>query len=136
MLKKELSEISERRFYRARNILFLILCAMLLLSSCSGSGSDNSSQKGNNAGTDKSSIASSTSAPGESKVPDVDACTLVTRNEADTIMGKLREAPKPVTSLRNEKTCSYLNEDGGGATIRVYGAGQFDSQKGLTAKRR
>ncbi len=134
MLKKELSEISEGRFCRARNISFLILCALLLLSSCGGSGSDSSSEKGNNAKTDKSSAASSAGATGESKVPDVNACTLVTRNEADTIMGKLREAPKPVTSLRDEKTCSYLNEDGGGATIRVYGAGQFDSQKGIDSE--
>ena len=134
MLKKYISAISEGRFCRARNISFLILCALLSLSSCSGSGSDSSSEKGNDAKTDKSGAASSASATGESKVPDVDACKLVTRNEADTIMGKLREAPKPVTSLRDEKTCSYLNEDGGGATIRVYGADQFGLQKGIDSE--
>ena len=67
-------------------------------------------------------------------MPDVDGCSLVTRSEADAIMGQLREAPKPVTVLRNEKTCSYLNGDGASATLRVYGSEQFELQKGIDSE--
>jgi hypothetical protein len=117
--------------FRPRRLELSLLCLLLLFtSSCGGSGETTPSTPLSN-GTSSSGGAKSTD---NNKAPNVDACTLVTRSEADSIMGKLREEPKPVTALRDEKTCSYLNMDGASATIRVYGAGQFESQKGIDSE--
>ena len=65
------------------------------------------------------------------KAPDVDACSLLSRADAEAIMGKLKEAPKPVTSAADEKTCSYMNMSGANVTVRIYGADWYDVQKNL-----
>ena len=118
--------------FRPSRLELSLLCLLLLFtSSCGGSGETTPSTPLSNGTSSSGGVAKSTD---NNKAPNVDACTLVTRPEADAIMGKLREAPKPVTSLRDEKTCSYLNEDGASATIRVYGSGQFESQKGIDSE--
>src|SRR5438132_470808 len=107
-----------------------LACAIFLLTGC-GSPENSTPSSQRSGGTQSNGGTKSSSG---NKVPDVDACSLVTRSEADAIMGKLREAPKPATTLRDEKACSYLNSDGANATIRVYGADQFGLQKGIDSE--
>src|SRR5215212_6102487 len=101
------------------------LCAVLLLAGCGGSGytAPSTPRPG---GSAESGGGATTKSTGGNKAPNVDGCSLVTRAEAGAIMGEIREAPKPVTSLRDEKTCSYLNNDGASVTLRVYGSDQFE----------
>jgi hypothetical protein len=106
--------------------LVLLSCLLSLTFSCGGSESA-ATRSGNESGTTgkSSGIGSST------KAPDVDACSLVSRADTEAIMGKLKEAPKPVTAVADEKTCSYMNTNGASVTIRVYGSDWYDVQKNL-----
>jgi hypothetical protein len=113
--------------------LATILCAAFLLSACGPSGNSNSPPS--SSGTAKSTVTGKSSGDGSSKPPNIDACSLVTRDEADAIMGKLREAPKPATTVGKEKACSYgPNTDGANATLRLYGSDQWDLQKGIDSE--
>ena len=117
-----------------RGFLPTALCAAFLLTACGNSNSSNSSTTSSSS-TPQSSSSSTKSSGDSSKPPDVDGCSLVTRSEADSIMGKLREAPKPATTLGKEKACSYgPNEDGANATLRLYGASQWELQKGIDSE--
>lgn len=100
---------------KPKSLGLALACAIFLVTGCSTPENTTPSTQ-RSGGTESSGGTKSTSG---NKVPDVDACSLVTRSEADAIMGKLREAPKPATTLRDEKACSYLNSDGANATIRV-----------------
>lgn len=105
-----------------------MLCVLLLAAlSCGGSESTtNGSGSGGQSGAGKGGPTSA-----GSKAPDVDACALVTRADAEAIMGKLREAPKPTVAVADEKTCSYLNMNGANVTVRIYGSDWYDTQKNL-----
>jgi hypothetical protein len=116
---------------RPQRLGLTLLCAIFLLSGCSSSENTAPSTQ-RSGGTAESS--SGTKSTDSNKVGDIDACALVTRAEADAIMGKLREAPKPATTLGKEKACGYLNSDGANATVRVYGADQFGLQKGIDSE--
>ena len=107
-----------------------LLCAVFLLTGCSRSETAPSTRR---SGATESTDGG-TKSTASNKVPDVDACSLVTRSEAEAIMGQLREAQKPATTLRNEKACSYLNSDGANVTIRVYGSDQFGLQKSIDSE--
>jgi hypothetical protein len=116
-----------------RKILPVMLCATFLLTACGNADNSNSSTA-RSTGTTQSG-SSSKSSSDTSKPPNIDACSLVTRDEADAIMGKLREAPKPATTVGKEKACSYgQNTDGANATLRLYGADQWDLQKGIDSE--
>src|SRR4051812_44932305 len=94
---------------RSRSLELLLVClGLALTASCGNSGntapSTPQSKRIESSGGKKSAASN--------KAPEVDACALVTRSEADAIMGKLREDPKRATTLGGEKACSYLNSDG------------------------
>ncbi|HEY9843613.1 MAG: hypothetical protein ACAI44_27240 [Candidatus Sericytochromatia bacterium] len=110
--------------------LLVLLCAGL--SACPGTGSPASSNgPGSNTPGSNSPGASGVS----SKAPNVDACMLITRAEAESYMGELREAPKPGLALQDEKVCSYgPNIDGANATLRVYGSAQWSAQLGIDSE--
>jgi hypothetical protein len=112
-----------------------ILCVAFLLSACGNSGNSNSPSNTNSTAKSSSASRSSSDSSSSSKTPNIDACSLVTRVEADAIMGKLREAPKPATTVGKEKACSYgPNEDGANATLRLYGSDQWELQKGIDSE--
>ena len=105
---------------------FAFLICALLFSTLSCGGSESASGGSGSVGTSKGGQTSASSKP-----PDVDACSLVTRADAEAIMGKLREAPKPTVAVADEKTCSYLNMNGANVTVRIYGSDWYDIQKNL-----
>jgi hypothetical protein len=50
-------------------------------------------------------------------------------------MGKLRETPKPATTVGKERACSYgPTEEGANATLRLYGSDQWELQKGIDSE--
>lgn len=106
-----------------------ILCAICLLTTSCGTSGHNSSSE--NRATATNSAKSKPSESRNNKVPDVDGCALVTKDEAEAIIGKFRESPKPGTSLQGEKTCNYRGENGSTVTLRVYGSNQWELQKGI-----
>jgi hypothetical protein len=115
----------ERNVLRACAI-FLLFCLLLSFISCSAPEST-ATKSGNGSGATGKSGGSAAG----TKAPDVDACSLVSRADAEAIMGKLKEAPKPVTSVADEKTCSYMNMNGANVTVRIYGSDWYDVQKNL-----
>jgi len=120
----------KNKFFLMKIKTLALFCTLTLLIACGGSENTTPSAQRSNGTESGSSVKPEDS----KKVPDVDACSLVTRSEADAIMGKLREAPKPATTLRDEKACSYLNEEGANVTVRVYGSNQFGLQKGIDSE--
>jgi hypothetical protein len=76
-------------------------------------------------------VAPSPANPAVSKVPDVDACSLLSRDEAGQIFGEIKEGPKADTGLQKEKECRYSNMSGAILTISLYGADRWDMQKNL-----
>jgi hypothetical protein len=103
---------------------FLISALLISTLACGSTQSTSSEPDGDGSSASKNSGATS-----GSKAPDVDACSLVTRADAEAIMGKLREAPKRAVAVADEKTCSYLNIDGANVTLRIYGSDWYDVQK-------
>lgn len=123
------SHLAEAKLY---GLLYAILCAICLLTiSCGTSGNNSSSE--NRAGA-TNSAKSATPASRGNKAPDVEGCSVVTKDEAEAIIGKLKEAPKPVTSLQGEKTCTYRGDDGSTVTLRVYGADHWELQKSIDSE--
>jgi hypothetical protein len=116
--------VSKKNLIRASLVLML---AVLLLSTLSCGGAESEASK--SSGGDSGSASKSGGTTGGSKPPDVDACSLITRKDAEAIMGELREAPKPTVAVADEKTCSYLNMKGANVTVRIYGADWYDVQK-------
>ncbi|MEZ0374911.1 MAG: hypothetical protein ACAI44_37845 [Candidatus Sericytochromatia bacterium] len=121
-------------FVTARSLrlgLMVFLCVGL--SACPGTGSPaGSNAPGQNS---PNSNGPGSNSPGSQAAPNVDACTLITRTEAESLMGELREAPKPGLALRDEKVCSYgPNIDGANATLRVYGSDQWSTQLGIDSE--
>lgn len=114
------------------SLLPLILCAALLLTTSCGASGNNSSTENRATGTNSAKRA--TPASRNNKVPDVDGCALVTKDEAEAIIGKFREDPKPVTALEGEKTCNYRGENGSVVTLRVYGADHWELQKNVDSE--
>jgi len=64
----------------------------------------------------------------------VDACALVTKAEAEKILGELREAPKPETGIQQEKECNYTNKDGAWLKVSVYSSERWGMQKGIVSE--
>jgi len=66
--------------------------------------------------------------------PVVDACTLVSRADVESIFGTLKGDPKSGTGLRNEKECRYQNFDGRWLETSVFGADRWDLEKGIVSE--
>ena len=107
-------------------LVLLLSCLLLSTLSCGGTGGA-ATKSGNESGT----TSKGGSGTAGTKAPDVDACSLVSRADAEAILGKLKETPKPVTSAADEKTCSYMNMNGASVTVRIYGSDWYDVQKNL-----
>src|SRR4030095_4167425 len=50
----------------------------------------------------------------------VKADSLLKTNDVETVMGKLKGAPKPDTGLMGESICKYENADGQWVNVSVY----------------
>lgn len=97
----------------------------------SAAGNNGTSTTGSGATTGAATTASaSTQAAANTKGPDVPACSLVTRGEAEGFMGPFADEPKPIAIASNEIACFYgPNSSGTTATVKVYGSGQWALQR-------
>lgn len=65
---------------------------------------------------------------------EVDACALVTRAEAATLLEGLRRDPRPETGYQLERECHYVSERGAQLSVSVYTADRWDLQKGIVSE--
>jgi hypothetical protein len=64
----------------------------------------------------------------------LDPCALVTRAEAEKILGELKEAPKPDTGIQQEKECEYSTTTGAWLKVRLYSSKRWGMQKGTVSE--
>jgi len=62
-------------------------------------------------------------------LPDVDPCALVTRAEAEAVMGQLREEPRPGGTAADGTACAYIGTNALVVTIGVISTNTFESRK-------
>src|SRR5436309_3157187 len=81
-----------------------------------------------------SSVASASVAAAEDKIPDIEACTLLDRNDVVRIFGPLRDEAKPHRGLRGEKDCRWRNEEGQWLKASLYGASRWELEKAIVSE--
>ena len=114
---------------RASFAALVAVAALLSNSACGNSkgGAPESGKAESHSATNAGATASGAKTPGG------DACSLISRADVEAAVGKLREAPAPIVALAGEPTCSYLNANGAGVTVRVHDADYYDVQKNLNS---
>lgn len=101
-------------------------------SSPTGTTSTGMSPNGSSAsaGTTVTGSAAAQLSDATTKGPNVPACSLVTRQQAESYMGEFQTDPQPLPPQTNEIACLYgPNGNGNSATVRVYGIGQWLLQR-------
>src|SRR5438477_1593964 len=58
-----------------------------------------------------------------------DTCALATKEEAEKIIGRLKEPPKSGTGILEEKECTYTNAEGKWVKLRLYPSGRWNFKK-------
>lgn len=117
------------------------LCTCLGLLACSPAPTPTTTQPsgtptGTNPGTPAASSTPTTGSSATpppttvgSQAPNIDACTLITRDEAESEMGPLKQAPVSSVGAGGERVCAYGPNDSGAVfTIRLYGGAQWALQ--------
>jgi hypothetical protein len=69
-----------------------------------------------------------------SSVPDVDACSLVTRSELETAFGTLKADGRSDRGLRGEHDCRFTNTEGQWLKLSVYGAERWELEKAIVSE--
>jgi hypothetical protein len=62
-------------------------------------------------------------------IPDVNPCTLITRDEAEAVVGSLRDAPKPGGSATDGTACAYIGADPFVISVGVISPNAFEMRK-------
>jgi hypothetical protein len=62
-------------------------------------------------------------------IPDVEPCALVSRAEAEAIMGKLSEGPRPGGTAADGTACAYVGETSILATVGVISTNSFEDRR-------
>ena len=62
---------------------------------------------------------------GEAKPPDINPCALISKAEAESVLGEIKGEPKADTGLLNEKECRYETVQGQNLVVRIHGADRW-----------
>ncbi|HEX7137166.1 MAG TPA: DUF3558 family protein [Vicinamibacterales bacterium] len=114
---------------RARGLLVITLAA--LLAACSRT---EPTQEVSAATTVPSTRSSSARPHVVSSVPDVDACSLITRAELEPIFGTLKGDGRNDHGLRGERDCRFTNTEGQWLKLSVYGSERWDLEKDIVSE--
>lgn len=64
------------------------------------------------------------------QTPDVDPCSLMSKEEIAKILGELKEGPKAKEGLMKEKECEWTNMSGSWLSVGIYSAEKWGLKKG------
>jgi hypothetical protein len=84
--------------------------------------------------THESHIAVMQASEPESRMPAIDACSVLARDEIEPILGVLKEGPTSATGLSNEKECKYANAGGIWLQTSLYGSDRWTLQKAISSE--
>ena len=64
----------------------------------------------------------------------VSSCSLLSKADVASLIGELKEEPKPDTGLRGEKDCRYFSLEGHWLKTSFYTADRWELEKGITSE--
>jgi hypothetical protein len=102
-----------------------------LLAAC---GRTEPAQEANAATTITSTRPASARLHSVSSVPDLDTCSLITRDALEGILGTLKGDGRNDRGLRGEHDCRFANTEGQWLKLSVYGSDRWELEKGIVSE--